>query len=214
LIVAHPKPLVILTADKDAQFAIQTLIRRATALGIHPIDFDCIVHPMHDSGVFRRAHEILRGYLKWDYALAVFDKEGCGYDERPPNELESLVEQRMAANGWGSRARAVVIDPELESWLWDATYQVHRVLGWPEGAQGLSRWMADRQDGVKPVRPKESFDAALRYRRKPHSAALFAAFAKDCKFDHCQDRAFRRFSSILKSWFRSEMPIRTERSTM
>ncbi|MBZ5620009.1 MAG: transposase [Acidobacteriia bacterium] len=80
MIAGIPKPLVILTADQNAQFAIQALIRRPADLGIRPIEFDCYPHPGHDSGVYKRAHEFLRAFLKWDHALVVFDREGCGHD--------------------------------------------------------------------------------------------------------------------------------------
>jgi hypothetical protein len=200
-----PKPLIILTADKDAQFAIQELMRRPAALGIRPIEFDCFPHPEHDGGVYKRAHEFLRAFLKWDHALVVFDREGCGHDKEPRNMLEASVEGRLAVNGWESRARTVVIDPELESWLWDASYQVNRILDWPGGVTDLKGWMADRafvkSGDSKPARPKEAFREALRHRRTPPSSALFMALARNSKFDGCRDAAFQRFVSTLQAWF-------------
>ena len=118
-----PKPLVVLAAGKDEQFAIQELVRRPADLGIRPIDFDCFSHPGHDAGVFKRAHEFLRPFLRWDHALVVFDREGCGHDEKPREVLESEVENRLAVNGWENHARVVVIDPELESWVWEALFK-------------------------------------------------------------------------------------------
>lgn len=200
-----PKPLVILTAGKDEQFAIQELVRRPTDLGIRPIQFDCFSHPGHDAGVFKRAHEFLRPFLKWDHALVVFDREGCGYDQNPREALESDVGNRLAVNGWENRAGVVVIDPELESWVWDSSYQVSRVLRWPDGADGLKRWMAERglmkEGESKPARPKEAFDAALRHRRIPHSSVLFRDLAKAFKFRACTDAAFQRLISTLQYWF-------------
>jgi len=200
-----PKPLVILTADKDAQFAIQKLIRRPADLGIRPIDFDCVAHPRHDAGVFKTAHEFLRPFLKWDHALVVFDREGCGHDEKPRTALESEVGNRLAVNGWENRARVVVIDPELEAWVWDSAYQVTRTLGWPGGADGLKRWMAERDfvkpGDSKPARPKEAFDGALLHRRMPHSSALFRDLAADFNLRACTDPSFQRLTSTLQSWF-------------
>jgi len=196
-----PKPLVILTAGKEEQFAIQELVRRPADLEIRPIEFDCFSHQEHDAGVFKKAHEFLRPFLKWDHALVVFDREGCGRDERPQEE----VENRLAVNGWENRARVVVIDPELESWVWDSSYQVSRTLGWPDGADGLKRWIAERgfvkEGESKPARPKEAFDAALRHRKIPHSSVLFRDLAKAVRFRACTDAAFQRFVSTLQSWF-------------
>lgn len=205
LTTGAPKLLVILTAGKVEQFAIQELIRRPADLGIRPIEYDCFSHPGHDAGVFKRAHEFLRPFLKWDRALVVFDREGCGYDQNPRGLLESEVENRLAVNGWNDRARVVVIDPELESWVWDSSYQVSRILRWPDGADGLKRWLAERgfmkEVETKPARPKEAFDAALRHRKIPHSSTLFRDFAKAFKFRACTDAAFQRFVSTLRSWF-------------
>ena len=200
-----PKPLVILAADKNAQFAIQELMRRPADLGIRPIDFDCFGHPGHDSGVYKRAHEFLRAFLKWDHALVVFDREGCGHDDKPPHVLETAVENLLAINGWENRSRAVVIDPELESWVWDGSCQVSKLLDWPEGASALRSWLTQREfvteGSFKPVRPKEAFDAALFHRRIKHSSGLFRDLARSFKFDGCRDAAFQRFASTLQGWF-------------
>jgi hypothetical protein len=200
-----PKPLIILTADKDAQFAIQELMRRTATLGIRPIEFDCFPHPEHDSGIYKRAHEFLRVFLKWDHALVVFDREGCGHDDKPPELLESAVENRLEANGWANRCRSVVIDPELEAWVWDRSCQVSKLLDWPEGAKGLRNWMAQleflREGSFKPDRPKEAFDAALFHRRIKHSSGLFRDLATNFNFDGCRDAAFQRFVSTLQAWF-------------
>jgi len=200
-----PKPLVILTAGKDEQLAIQELVRRPADLGIRPIAFDCFSHPGHDAGVFGKAHEFLRPFLKWDHALVVFDREGCGHDEAPRAALESEAENRLAINGWNERARVVVIDPELESWIWDSSFQVSGVLRWPDGASGLKSWIAERgfvkENDPKPSRPKEAFEEALRHRRIPRSSVLYRDFAKAVKFRACTDAAFQRFASTLQSWF-------------
>jgi len=128
-----------------------------------------------------------------------------GHDEKPRTALESEVESRLAINGWNDRARVVVIDPELESWVWDSSYQVSEILGWPDGADGLKRWMAERgfmkAGESKPARPKEAFDEALRHRRMAHSSALFSDLARAVKFRACTDAAFQRFVSTLQSWF-------------
>ena len=94
-----PKPLVILTADKDAQFFIRELVHRHADLGIRPVEADVVAHPRHDSGVYNRAHDFLRPFLKWQYALVVFDHDGSGHEDEPREMLETAVEQRLNANG-------------------------------------------------------------------------------------------------------------------
>jgi len=74
-----PKNLVVLTADKDANFAIESLIRRHADLGIRPIEADVVEHYLHDGAVLTKAHDFLRSYLKWDFSLVVFDHEGWSF---------------------------------------------------------------------------------------------------------------------------------------
>lgn len=205
MIPDRPKPLVIITADKNAEFAIKELVRRPAALGIRPIDFDCFPHPRRDNGVFNEAHDFLRPFLEWEYALVMFDLEGCGHEDEPRDVLEKALEDKLAANGWPGRSRVVVLDPELEAWIWDSSYQVNRILNWPGGADSLKRWICEqgfvRAGEFKPARPKEAFDAALRRRGIKHSSALFRDLAKEFKFENCRDTAFQRLLSTLRGWF-------------
>jgi hypothetical protein len=199
------KDLIILTADQDAQFAIQALVGRHAALGIRPISVRVEKHGLHDGAVFKRPDTILRSFLHWRYALVVFDHEGCGHEDKLAGELEEDVERRLGANGWEGRCRAVVIHPELESWVWDSSYQVHRVLRWPGGADQLEKWLDEHGFGTKgsgkPERPKEAFLEALARRRIQRSSAIYRDLAQAYAFRGCQDPAFRRFQSTLQSWF-------------
>jgi hypothetical protein len=205
VIPGKPKPLIIVTADKDAEYAIQELVRRPAALGIRPIDFDCFRHPRRDNGVLNEVHDFLRPFLQWEYALVILDREGCGHEDEPRDVLEKAVEDRLSANGWPGRSRVVVLDPELEAWIWDGSYQVNRILNWPGGAESLKRWIGEQGfvggGEFKPARPKEALDSALRHRGIRHSSALFRDLAKEFKFENCRDRAFQRLVSTLRGWF-------------
>ena len=199
-----PKALVILTADKDARMGITELVRRHAELGIRRVDFDCYPHPRHDCGVLNEAHEFLRPLLHWDRALVLFDREGCGQENRSGEELESRVEGRLAANGWQDRASAVVFDPELESWIWDSALQVNRVLGWQRTSE-LHAWLKVRGflagTSSKPLRPKEAFREALRQQRKPASSGLFEELGRQFRVEGCTERSFVKFRRTLKDWF-------------
>jgi hypothetical protein len=199
-----PKNLVVLTADKDAKFAIESLIRRHADLGIRPIEADVVEHYLHDGAVLTKAHDFLRSYLKWDFSLVVFDREGCGRERETREAIEQAVEDRLSRNGWDGRCRAVVMDPELESWVWDSTFQVHRILNWPGGAAGLQQWVEARgfaSAGGKPQRPKEALREALKYREMKSTSAHFARLAQSFRFQQCHDPAFRKFLATLQGWF-------------
>jgi hypothetical protein len=200
----QPKPLIVLTADHNALFGLTALLRRADELGIHPIDFDAYPHPNRDNGVRRRADVFLRSFLQWEHALVVFDREGSG-SEDAAEVVESEVESRLNANGWQDRCAVVAIEPELESWVWDSTLQADQVLGWPGGEIGLRDWLQSHsflQPGqMKPPRPKEAFEAALRERKIRRSSALYGTLASTMRTRRCTDRAFCRMAAALKRWF-------------
>jgi hypothetical protein len=59
-----PKDLVILTADKQAQFALKGIFSRFKSLGICQLAPDYYVHPGKDPGVLRNAHDFLRPFTQ------------------------------------------------------------------------------------------------------------------------------------------------------
>jgi len=115
------------------------------------------------------------------------------------------VENRLEASGWGERAGAVVLDPELESWIWTTSPHVARVLGWAGRESEMREYLAGkgffRGDEVKPLRPKEAVEAALYEVRIPKSPALYLDLGKHVSHARCTDAAFLKFKSTLKAWF-------------
>lgn len=109
------KHLVILVADHNAEHALRGLLQRAEDLGIHRIQFDIYVHPQRDPGVYLRAHDFLRPFLRqYQYALVVLDREGCGAERKKAEQVRQEVHMRLERNGWKDRCQVVVIDPELD----------------------------------------------------------------------------------------------------
>jgi hypothetical protein len=198
--------LVILTADRSTEFAITGMLGRARSLGIRQITFRCFNHPEKDPGCCLAGHDFLRPFTNhFHHALVVFDREGCGQERRGREELGAEVGERLFRSGWGERAQAVVIDPELEMWVWSDSPQVDRVLGWHERQPNLRSWLVEQgfldRPGMKPPRPKEAFQAALRHVRKPLSPALFSALAEKVSLDRCTDPSFLKLKEILQNWF-------------
>src|SRR5208282_804614 len=106
-------------ADKNMRFALEGLLGRHESLGIRPIVTQILVHPRRDSGTLRECHVFLRPWLREAAcALVMLDREGCG-SNGARNELEAEVRERLAKNGWPDRSAAVVIDPELDVWVWN-----------------------------------------------------------------------------------------------
>lgn len=198
--------LVVLLADKDMEVTVSGLLARSQALAIRTISVDIYRHPQRDPGCRLRSADFLRSFSRqYRYALVMFDREGCGGGEATRQELESAVEERLRVTGWQDRASAIVIDPELENWVWSDSPEVTRVLGWETATPSLMRWLenegfAQRGD-TKPRQPKEAMERALRYARKPRSASLFFELASRVSVQRCADPAFTKFKLTMQKWF-------------
>ncbi len=198
------KDLLVLTADKDANLGIGALLNRQVDLGIRSITFECRSHPKHDSGVLIGAHDFLRPFLRYfEYALVVFDLEGCGREGLGRAGVERKIHENLTANGWQGRCEVVAINPELESWVWDETLRVAPALGWDK--QRLADWLRREEflagTTVKPVRPKEAFREAMRAAKRQMSSSVFQDLAKSANVTGCTDAAFRKFLLTIQLWF-------------
>jgi hypothetical protein len=205
--------LTILVADKDMEFTFQGLFSRPQALGIRSIKHQVIPHPEHDGGCRTTGVDFLRRYAsKADYGLLIFDWEGSGAKQKSPEELEQELERKLTANGWENRNAVIVIQPELESWVWASSRKVDQVIRWPDflpGTGTMRDWLVEQgwihEVTAKPNRPKEAYRAVLQHIRRPVSASIFRELAEKVSFKNCQDRAFLRLRSVLQNWFSAEL---------
>lgn len=200
------RDLVILVADSNMEFAIRGLLTRHQSIGCRSIMAEIIRHPQRDPGVWRNAEYVLRVYVRdHQYAMVLLDHEGSGQEGTEPAELETRIEQRLSSNGWDRRCRAIVIAPELESWVWSTSKKVDEILGWAGDDPDLREWL--RQQGyldeheVKPGRPKEALQAVLKTVQLPRSSSLYQHLAEQVSFRQCTDPAFNRFVETLQGWF-------------
>ncbi len=72
----------------------------------------------------------------------------------------------------------------------------------------LREWLVDKgwvhPPDLKPGRPKEAFDSALREAGVPRSSSLYQQIAERVSLRGCEDRSFQRLCSILREWFPAE----------
>ena len=200
------RDLIVLAADKDMEHALKGLLARPAALGIRPINADIRVHPRHDAACARRGVPFLAGFSnQYDYALLMFDHEGSGKENIPAMDLQKQINEEFARSTWGERAKAIVLSPELESWIWSDSPHIDSVAGWKDRNPPLRRWLTNQgwlQKGeVKPRQPKEAFRAALREAQTPRSASLYEQIAEKVSLNKCNDTAFQEFKSIMQRWF-------------
>ncbi len=199
------KDLVILVADKNMQFAMRGALARPEALGIRAITHDFRPHMGRDGGARTSGVDMLAlERRRFEHALLVFDLEGCGAEPgQSAEDLEHLLDQRLAAL-WGAQAKCIVIDPEVDIWLWGADSVLRDVLRWPlHGsvrtwlqAQGF---MFDAQG--KPEQPKDTIEALVRFCRMPRSSALYEKITARISLRRCGDPAFGRLRAVLQNWF-------------
>jgi hypothetical protein len=135
------------------------------------------VHPQNDPGCLNDGHHFLRTSLNRSaHALVLFDREA-----------------------------AVVLEPELEIWVWSDSPHVAEILGWKNRQTDLNRWLREKgflhEGEIKPDRPKESMEAALKRVRKPRSSVLYQRLAEKISFGRCTDEAFNKFKTTLQNWF-------------
>jgi len=195
--------LVCLAADKNIEAAIAGILGRSSSLGIREVQLETIVHPNRDPGCFHQSGELLTGYRdRATHALIVLDQAWEGAPAETGEELEERLERSLGLGDW---ARAVVIEPELEAWVFSESPHVAIALGWQTGMDSLrdalaaqDLWLAQH---AKPQDPKAAVDWALRRARKPRSSSLFRDLALRVGLSHCHDRAFLRLKGLLVSWF-------------
>lgn len=197
------KDLIVLVADKNMEFAVKGILQRTASLKIREIFYDIKVHNHHDPGVYRTAHDFLRIFnKKYHYALVMLDKEGCGCDENS-SKIASNIQSRLDISGWKDRSQVIVLDPELEIWVWSDSPEVSICIGWNN--KELRDWLQSEgyilPNAHKPQNPKLAFEKALRIKRKPRSSSIYGKLAERVSFERCIDPAFQELKAILQQWF-------------
>ena len=144
----------------------------------------------------------------YHHALVVFDWEGCG-SPSSREEIEAELEDDLWRNGWNERARAVVIDPELEAWVWAGSRAVAEALGWGPDYTRLRSWLTTEglwgEGSPKPGRPKTAMLRAMRSAppstRRRRSPRVFGEIAASVSLRNCQDPAFQKLKYTLQAWY-------------
>lgn len=211
-VVQSQKHLIVLTADKNMEFAVRGVLTRCKSLGVQEITADFRVHPENDPGCLVRGHDFLKPFVnQYRHALILLDREGSGQEKETRETLEKLIERNLVQTGWEDRAAAIVIDPELEIWTWSDSPHVEYSLGWKGKDPDLWSWLLSRgyldKGKIKPSRPKEALEDALRIARRPRSSSLYLQLAEKVSLTRCNDPSFMKLKDILKSWFPSDQKI-------
>jgi len=199
------KDLVVLVADNDLEYALKGLFSRPERLGVRSIEADIHIHPEHDPACALRGVEFLSSFSRlYEHGLLMFDHEGSGQEQQSREAMQEDLNKDLRSL-WGNRARAIVLLPELESWVWSDSPHVDYVAGWKGRRPPLRDWLKEqgwlREGEVKPDRPKEAFQAALREAGMRRSHSLYQEIAEKVSLRRCQDPSFQEFREIVQEWF-------------
>ena len=199
------RDLYVLAADADMLQAMQGLLDRPARLNVRPIDYKIERHLNRDAGCRTGAAAYLAPLRSsYQHAIVIFDKDGCGREDASREEIQKDVELALDRNGWGTKAKAIVIEPELEAWVWRESPHVANALGWTSYTE-LKTWLADRghwsAGAAKPRDPKKAMRTALREKRRQSSAALFGELARKVSLRRCGCPAFTELLETLGAWF-------------
>lgn len=199
--------LLVLVADKDAESTLRALFARPEALGIASnIRFEIMKHPNRDGGCFADGDRFLAQLAtQFRYGLILLDHHGSGRDRNRAAEATDELRQRLARVDLGERTEVLLLEPELEIWVWSDSPHVAKQLGWSDSPGELREWLEKQglwlPGQAKPVDPKEAMERALAKRSIPRSSSNFSELAVRVGLNRCQDPSFIRFKAILGHWF-------------
>lgn len=198
--------LIVLVADKNMEFFIQGLLPRIPAIEqVREFDFNILVHPYRDPGIYNDAHDFLRPFTnKYSRGIVILDHSGCGREEKTREEIEADIEDNLSQSGWQDRAYAIAIYPELENWIWVNETHVAQAISWEDNTQiydwlHINNWKNTEE--AKPARPKEAFEAVLRLSRTPRSSSIYREISSQASYKKCQDPTFLKMLNQIKVWF-------------
>jgi len=158
----------------------------------------------NDPGVYTRAHELLRPYQSsHQNAAIVLDNAWEG--SPGVDKIRSDISARMERVGWErNRFVVIVIDPELEAWMWQDNPHIAEAFGF-EKSPSLRKWLYKQGlwaiNSPKPSDPKLAFEKTLKASKAKIPSVVFKKICSEVSLKYCVDDAFGLFKSTLQNWF-------------
>lgn len=198
--------MVFLVADSAMEQLLRGFFGRDQfhrALGCRPIDFDpsqdLFVAPTHDPGVYRTARELLRPVEKlYQRAVVMLDAEWAG----SPGAQRIRAHLTEALGDAWEQFAVIVIEPELEVWVWQDNPNVADALKCRADFRKVLHYSGHwPHDQAKPDDPKAALEYLRREQRADRSNALFRRLARSVSTRGCQDEAHQLLRDTLRAWF-------------
>lgn len=159
----------------------------------------------NDGGLWRHAGILLRGYLHTHHRLVVcLDRDFGGSPGQVQIRMD-ITEQLLVA-GWQQKNFIVlVIDPELEQWIWQDSVHIEQALkhksppSLREALAASNQWPLGQD---KPNNPKETLESLVdKNLRGDRSSSLYAKITSKVSPAHCSDPEFHALRRQLQVWF-------------
>jgi hypothetical protein len=184
------------------------------ALGCHRFEVDPRSEndlyrvPGHtDPGIWKHAGENLRPFRdQYRYAVIILDAD---FDPYPGAEvLRADISADMIKAGWApERFAVIVIEPELEAWLWAPNQNVATAFGHDSFDQLRGR--LERENLWTPGQPKpndlkRARDRAARLGGKKTGGPIFKGVFSEISnraCNHCVEPGFVAMRAALQGWF-------------
>jgi hypothetical protein len=197
-------------ADEQMAGAFEGFLTRDRfhlSLGISHFDFDpdqdiIVAGGNHDPGVWTRAHELLQPYLKLaKRAVVVLDEAWEG--SPGATKIVADISANLQRYGWThDRFCIIVIQPELENWIWQDNDHVATTFGF-ESMPDLRVWLGDRwkSGSPKPDQPKEVLEAVGFHKKMLPNRKRFVSLTSRVSIRNCSDPSFHQLCDTLREWF-------------
>jgi len=206
---------VFFTADSTMKQALLGFLTRNDCfahynLGTAPFAFDpnedLFSSATMDPGTYTTGEKMLKPFQKLHHhAILMLDAD---WDGSPGAEtIRTDLTERILASGWAADAfKVIVIEPELEAWIWQRNQRVAKVLKFGSVAEMVKAVqdanLAWPDEQAKPSRPKEALEAvATRRRGIGFSSAIHRSITATVSLTGCKDLAFLELRKTLQGWF-------------
>lgn len=205
---------LFLVADSNMSHALKGFFGKEgfhLSLGCRPFSLEeadiVVASGQNDPGLYVRASELLKVYRgEYSHAVVMVDAEWRGAPA--PQDIRNALEGHLREAGWSPpQGCAIVIEPEVDNWLWTDTPHTAAALRWPsvtELRQALQERDMWPEGAAKPPQPKEAAAWAIRQKGKPRSSAIYEQVASRVSLSRCSDPAVATLVNALRQWFPAE----------
>lgn len=202
----------MIVAGRKDEVVLKAVLKRWQELGIRPIIFE-INRRGSDSIVVREgAMQARIRAREFKHFLCLWDHKDSGKGNEPPSQVQDELQEHLNRRRLQNREKALVIDPELEIWLWQDKKAIARVLGISQKqlARCLNRWQSANfpkrtLEQILSKFPKEALEEVCQEAREKLTAALYQRIAHTADLSlWASEQGFQQLCQTLLNWFSAE----------